>query len=130
MAFGGEEEVKAPSPGVSLGLLEASGDIGLGGPLRLRAGQFRVPYSRERLSNPGTLLFADRSINNLMFNVGRDVGAAVYGQRGDLVGTVGVFTGGGRSHQAPWLSSSRWHAGCLPSIRGAAGRGLPYPKPS
>lgn len=97
MAFGGEEEVKAPAPGVSLGLLEASGDVGLAGPVRLRAGQFRVPYGRERVTNPATLSFADRSNNSLMFNVGRDVGAAVYANHGDIFGTVGVFTGGGRS---------------------------------
>jgi hypothetical protein len=98
MAFGGEEEVRAPSPGVSLGLLDAYADIPVpwAGPLRLRAGQFKVPYSRERLLESGNLRYAERSIQNLGFRMGRDIGVALHTQTGSLAAGLGVFVGGGR----------------------------------
>lgn len=98
LALGGEEEVKAPSPGVSLSLLDCYADV----PVRLldetylRVGQFKIPYSRERLLESGFLSFADRSIQNLGFRMGRDVGVAAVGRRGSAMGTFGVFAGGGR----------------------------------
>ncbi|WP_375772183.1 OprO/OprP family phosphate-selective porin [Archangium gephyra] len=99
LAFGGEEEIKAPTPGLSLGLLDMYVDIPVKvlGNSYVRVGQFRVPYGRERLTESGTLLFADRSIQNLAFRVGRDVGATFYTQAGPLVAGVGIFTGGGRN---------------------------------
>ncbi len=97
MALGGEAEVKAPSPGVSLDLLDLYADVPVPlGKTYVRAGQFKVPYSRERLHDAGTLLFADRSVQNLGFRVGRDVGVAVHTEAGGLVAGAGVFTGGGR----------------------------------
>ncbi|HUG55174.1 MAG TPA: hypothetical protein VMR21_16325, partial [Vicinamibacteria bacterium] len=60
-------------------------------------GQFRVPYGRERLTDAGTLNFGDRSIQALGFSWNRDVGAALHTRRGRFAGTMGVFTGGGRS---------------------------------
>jgi hypothetical protein len=62
----------------------------------IKAGQFKIPYSRERIAYSGNLQFADRSLQNLGFGMGRDVGVAVHGQRGKTIGTFGVFTGGGR----------------------------------
>jgi hypothetical protein len=99
IAFGGEEEIKAPTPGVSLSLLDMYVDVPLGflGNTYVRVGQFKVPYSRERLTESGTLLFADRSVQNLAFRVGRDVGATLYTQAGPLVAGLGIFTGGGRN---------------------------------
>ncbi|HEX5750567.1 MAG TPA: porin [Archangium sp.] len=98
LAFGGEDEIKAPTPGISLGLLDMYVDIPVKilGNSYVRVGQFRVPYGRERLTESGTLLFADRSIQNLAFRVGRDVGATFHTQAGPLVAGVGIFTGGGR----------------------------------
>lgn len=98
VAFGGEDEVKAPTPGISLGLLDMYVDIPVHvlGKTYVRVGQFKVPYSRERLTDSGSLLFADRSVQNLAFRVGRDVGATLYTQAGPLVGGLGIFTGGGR----------------------------------
>jgi hypothetical protein len=98
VAFGGEDEVKAPNPGISLGLLDMYVDIPIHvlGKSYVRVGQFRVPYSRERLTESGSLLFADRSIQNLAFRVGRDVGATFFTQAGPVVGGLGIFTGGGR----------------------------------
>lgn len=95
MAFGGEEEVKAPNPGVSLNLLDFSVEIPVG-PAKLRLGQFKVPYGRERLTDTGRMLFADRSITDLAFRVGRDVGGAIWTRSGNLTLIGGVFTGGGR----------------------------------
>ncbi|MFY0524358.1 porin [Archangium gephyra] len=98
LAFGGEDEIKAPTPGISLGLLDMYVDIPVKvlGNSYVRVGQFRVPYGRERLTESGTLLFADRSIQNLAFRVGRDVGATFHTQAGPVVAGLGIFTGGGR----------------------------------
>lgn len=94
-AYGGEDIVAA-NPGVALSLLDFSFDVPLVAGTRLKVGQFRVPYGRERLTDSGTLNFADRSIQALGFNWNRDVGAAVHTVRGKFTGTAGVFTGGGR----------------------------------
>jgi hypothetical protein len=98
MALGGEEEVKAPSPGMSLSLLDMYLDIPLRvfGKSYLRVGQFKVLYGRERLIESGDLLFVDRSLNNLAFRAGRDVGVAFHTQTSRWSAGVGVYTGGGR----------------------------------
>ncbi|HRY29335.1 MAG TPA: porin [Elusimicrobiota bacterium] len=96
LGFAGEEEVKAPSPGVSLNLMDYSFDIPLADATFLKVGQYKVPYGRERLEDSGYLQFADRSIQNLALRVGRDVGFAVHSYPGRLAWTAGVFTGGGR----------------------------------
>jgi hypothetical protein len=96
LAFAGEDEVKT-GQNASLNLLDYSFDVPLfHESLWLKVGQFKAPYSRERLTNGGQQLFADRSFNNLAFRVGRDVGGAVYARGEKLAGTVGVFTAGGR----------------------------------
>ena len=95
LAYGGEELVAA-SPGVGLGLLDFSFDVPTPFKTRVKVGQFRVPYGRERLTDAGTLNFSDRSIQSLGFSWNRDVGAALHTSRGRFTGTVGVFTGGGR----------------------------------
>src|SRR4029079_16721515 len=61
------------------------------------------PYSRERLTDSGVLLFGDRSIQNEAFQVGRDVGATFYTQSGPLVAGLGIFTGGGRDVPTRYL---------------------------
>lgn len=96
LAFGGEEEVKAPSPGVALSLLDLSADVPITGNLRLKVGQYRVPYGRENLSNDGYLQFTDLSIQNLGFKLGRDVGIALHANSGTFTSIFGIFTGGGR----------------------------------
>jgi hypothetical protein len=95
LAYGGEELIAA-SPGVGLGLLDFSFDVPTPLKTRVKVGQFRVPYGRERLTDSGTLNFGDRSIQSLGFSWNRDVGAALYTNRGRFAGTIGVFTGGGR----------------------------------
>lgn len=97
LAFGGEDEIKATS-GISLGLLDMYVDIPVPvlGKSYVRVGQFKVPYSRERLTDSGSLLFGDRSVQNQAFRMGRDVGATFFTQAGPVVGGLGIFTGGGR----------------------------------
>jgi hypothetical protein len=103
VAFGGEDVIVAPNPGISLQLLDFSIDIPLGSSTRLKAGQFKVPYGREGMANSGYLSFGDRSIQYNAFVVGRDVGAAVSGSSGTLTGALGVFTGGGRDIPIKYL---------------------------
>jgi hypothetical protein len=95
LAYGGEDVIAA-SPGVGLGLLDFSFDVPTPFKTRVKVGQFRVPYGRERLTDSGTLNFGDRSIQSLGFSWNRDVGAALSKKHGKFAGTVGVFTGGGR----------------------------------
>lgn len=97
MALGGEAEVKAPSPGVALSLLDMYVDVPIRvlGKTYVRAGQFKVPNSRERLTGWDELLFVDRSVQSLGSRHGRDVGAAVFTEAGPVMAAVGVFTGGG-----------------------------------
>ena len=98
LAVGGEDTIVAPTPGVSLGLLDFSADL----PLRMlsnayvKVGQFKVPYGRERLAYSGYFQFADRSVQDLGFKVGRDVGATVNLRPGHFTLIGGVFTAGGR----------------------------------
>ncbi len=46
---------------------------------KLRVGQFKVPYSRQRLASIGNLLFTDRSIADEEFNLNRDIGLMFHG---------------------------------------------------
>ncbi len=68
--------------------------------LNVRVGQFKVPYSRERVTSSGDLQFADRSIANGEFNLDRSVGLSI--RSDDLFGLgllryqAGVFSVRGR----------------------------------
>ncbi len=95
MVLGGEDQVVASS-GMSLSLLDFSADLPLTESLRLKVGQFKVPYGRQAMTNSGLLDFVDRSIDYNAFKIGRDVGLALYGTSGSLAGMLGLFTGGGR----------------------------------
>ena len=97
LGLGGEDAVVATT-GVSLGLLDFVFDIPLfhSRTTYLKVGQFKVPYGREQLTYEANLQFADRSIDNLGFVVGRDVGVALVSRPGPLTLIGGVFTGGGR----------------------------------
>ncbi len=106
LGLGPEDVVVAPSPGVSLGLLDFSFNVPLhfiGSSSYLRIGQFKVPYGRERLTYSGYAQFIDRSIQDLGFRVGRDVGAAMTVHPGALTVIAGVFTGGGRDAPQRYL---------------------------
>ena len=98
LGFAGEEEVKAPSPGIGLSLQDMYFDVPVHalGSTFVRVSQHKIPYSRERLLDSGLMPFADRSINNLGFQMGRDAGATLAGNRGIFAGALGIYTGGGR----------------------------------
>lgn len=66
----------------------------------VRGGQFKVPYSRQRVVSSGVLQMVDRSLAQGEFNLDRDVGVHAYSD--DLFGlkllryAAGVFVGEGR----------------------------------
>lgn len=99
LQFGGEEVPKGRNGNVGntvMSLLDAYVDIPLMSKyLGLRVGQFKVPFSREMISDTDYLQFADYSINAQGFNVGRDVGLAFHSAVKNFEAAFGVFTGGG-----------------------------------
>jgi hypothetical protein len=95
-AFGGE--ISNPTNN-DLGLLDFVADIPvkpLGEDTWFKIGQFRVPYSREGISDRGWMDYGDRSISNLAMFQGRDYGMALLGTRGVWTGTIGTFSSGSR----------------------------------
>lgn len=70
--------------------------------LNLRIGQYKVPYSRERVVSSGDLQFVDRTLLNQEFNLDRDIGFDVrskdlFGWRNRLRFYLGIFNGDGHS---------------------------------
>lgn len=72
----------------------------------VRAGQMKVPFSRERIISSSALQLADRSAVNAELNLDRDVGIQLYSS--DLLGLgsrvayqAGVYGGEGRNRAAP-----------------------------
>jgi len=93
LMFGGEE---VPESNTVMSLLDASANIPfVEDAFEVKLGQFKVPYGRERLVASEDMFNAERSIHNLFFNIGRDVGVAAHTRHGIFTGAVGVFTGGG-----------------------------------
>lgn len=95
-AFGGEN---ANGSNTDLGLLDFVADVPLpplGENAVLKVGQFRVPYSREGLTDRGFMNWGERSIMTLGFYQGRDYGLALMKTAGKLTGTIGLFSAGGR----------------------------------
>ena len=98
MGLGGSESINATT-GVALDLLDLNVDIPLsflGSGAYVRVGQFKVPYGREALTYSGYSQFIGRSIDDLGFRIGRDVGVALTVKPGPFTFVGGVFTGGGR----------------------------------
>lgn len=95
--FGGES---INGSNTNMSLLDMVADI----PVRpwgentiLKVGQFRVPYSREGLTDEGYMDFTNPSIANAAAYQGRDYGLALMDTWGNIRGTAGTFTGGGRN---------------------------------
>ncbi len=67
----------------------------------IRVGQYKIPYSRQRVISSGNLQMVDRSIANGEFNLDRDIGLDIRSK--DLFGLgkfkyyAGVYNGEGRS---------------------------------
>lgn len=66
-------------------------------PLIVQVGQFKPPQSRQELTSAARQLFAERSLANDTFNLGRDLGLQASGGFSDklLEYSVGVFNGNG-----------------------------------
>lgn len=77
--------------------------LGDGGTTEVKVGELRVPYGREQLADVSELAFAGRSIGQLGFMVGPDIGLAVVSRPGPVTLIGGVFTGGGRDAAARGL---------------------------
>lgn len=95
-AFGGE--ISNPTNN-DLGLLDFVADVPLkplGDDAWFKIGQFRVPYSREGLSDRGFMEYGDRSVANMAFYQSRDYGMAVMKTKGVWTGTIGTWSSGGR----------------------------------
>lgn len=74
--------------------------------LNLRVGQYKVPYSRQRVVSSGDLMFVDRAITNSEFTIDRDIGLDVrskdlFGMGKKLRYYLGVSSGEGHSSYAP-----------------------------
>jgi hypothetical protein len=70
--------------------------------LKLRAGQMKVPFGRQRVVSSGNLQMVDRSLVTAELNLDRDVGITLFsddlgGLNGLLGYQVGVFGGDGRN---------------------------------
>ncbi|MBC7690873.1 MAG: hypothetical protein H7222_03835 [Methylotenera sp.] len=100
-AVGGEDEVKNQNS--SLGLLDFRADVPINDHVFLRVGQFKVPFGREALIEDGSQFFSSRSLSFAGSRLGRDVGLAAVVQRKGVMGTIGVFTGGGRDNPERYL---------------------------
>lgn len=97
MDFGGES---INGSNTNMSLLDMVADIPvkpLGEGTIVKIGQFRVPYSREGLTDTGYMDFTNKSVANMASYWGRDYGLAVETTKGNLTGTIGTFTGGGRN---------------------------------
>lgn len=97
LAFGGED---ANGSNTDMSLLDFYADVPLkflGDNTYFKFGQFRVPFGREGLTDRGYMDFGERSVANLPIYQGRDYGMAIMGKTGNLVGTIGTWSGGGRN---------------------------------
>lgn len=97
MDFGGES---INGSNTNMSLLDMVADVpirAMGDNMIFKIGQFRVPYSREGLTDEGYMDFTDPSIANAASYQGRDEGLALMDSFGNIRGTIGTFTGGGRN---------------------------------
>jgi len=72
-------------------------------PLTLQAGQFKPPQARQELTSAARQLFAERSLANDTFNLGRDQGVQASGNLADkrLAYRLGIFNGNGPNAANP-----------------------------
>lgn len=77
------------------------GDVGSNPNARVKFGQYKVPFNKQRVISSGDLQLVDRSIGNGEFNVDRDTGIELHSD--DLLGLgmlqyhVGAFMNRGRN---------------------------------
>lgn len=85
---------------------DAHVDVKLASETWLRIGQWKRPFSRQRITSSGRFELTEQSITDRAFGAGRDIGIAVrndYEKSPELEWIVGVFNGRG---DAPVLSGS------------------------
>ena len=68
---------------------------------KLRIGQWKINYNRERVDSSGKQTMVERSIMNRIFTIDRQIGVMVYGRvnPGTIIDAnyyLGIFSGGGR----------------------------------
>ncbi|MBN1996761.1 hypothetical protein JW935_04355 [candidate division KSB1 bacterium] len=109
--LGGEADdlINRPSKGeaasrpITALLMDAWGEVRLSDNLSLRAGQFKVPYSRENLTDGADLQYTNRSINHRALNVGRDTGILLHGSMNKMSAALAVLTGGGINQRVRYI---------------------------
>jgi hypothetical protein len=101
LKFGGSTDyVKKASIQVDLGkgavnLKDAYADLALG-PVLLRVGQFKKPFSRQQLISSSRLAFVDRAATDKAFGAGRDLGFMLHnGKKERIEYALGLFNGYG-----------------------------------
>lgn len=94
----------------ALSLLDGWMDYAFESGVRVQAGRFILPYSRQFYTHPGQLLFSDLSVADYAFNLPRSIGAAVYGGVGRLsysvaaVNSVRALDGVGQKNSGKGIS--------------------------
>lgn len=94
---------------------------------RLKAGQFKAPFSYQQLTSSGNQQLVDRSILDAFFVPGRQVGLQLWGQVGpeaypDFVDwRVGIFNGNGRTVSANDNDDFEYNARVMVSPWGSVG---------
>jgi len=70
--------------------------------LRVRAGQYKVPFNRQELTSSGNQQFVDRAITNGVFALNRDQGVTIYSfaLNDYLEYAAGIFNGNGKNKSA------------------------------
>jgi hypothetical protein len=88
--------------------------------LRLKLGQWKAQYSRERIISSGKQQLVDRSLINRPFTIDRQQGVSLFGRlqaggAADLSYWLSVFTGTGRGgqtnddHHLMWMTRLQWN---------------------
>jgi len=94
---------------------------------RLKAGQFKAPFSQQQLTSSGNQQLVDRSLLDGFFVPGRQLGLQAWGQFGseavaDFVDwRLGVFNGNGRSATVNDNDKFEWVARVMVSPWGSVG---------
>lgn len=100
-------------------LLDMRLDVEPSEDLRLRIGQHKALYNRERVDSSGKQAFVDRSIANYAFTIDRQRGVTLFkefasGRRGDNWLMAGLYQGDGRDpgprgNQPMYMLRWQWH---------------------
>lgn len=95
LALGGEDLNTGPNNFVNLTLLDMYANLAT--PFgNVVAGQYKVPFSGEQLTDGGNLLYNKRSLLEWGFQLGRDYGIGLQNSFGPVNTMFGIYAGGGR----------------------------------